>query len=67
MLAGLILAFVGIASLVYFIHPISVFIQASSIITATAEEIIAAVDCLFAQELNDDDGDGAPSGHLLPI
>ena len=57
-LAGLIIAFVGIASLIYFIHHISVLIQASSIIAATAEETIAAVDRLFAQELDDNDGDG---------
>jgi len=57
-LAGLIVAFVGIASLIYFIHHISVLIQASSIIAATAEETIAAVDRLFAQELDDDDRDG---------
>jgi len=58
MLTGLILAFVGIAYLIYFIHHISVSIQASSIIAATAEETIAAVDRLFAQELGNDDGDG---------
>lgn len=57
-LARLIIAFVGIASLIYFIHHISVFIQASSIIAATAEETIAAVDRLFAQELDDNDRDG---------
>ena len=54
-LAGLIFAFVGIASLIYFIHHISVAIQASSIIAATAEETIAAVDRLFAQELGNND------------
>lgn len=57
-LAGLIMAFVGIASLIYFIHHISVSIQASSIIAATAEETIAAVDHLFTQELDADDRDG---------
>ncbi len=57
-LAGLIIAFIGIASLIYFIHHISVLIQASSIIAATAEETIAAVDNLFAQELGDNDRDG---------
>ncbi len=57
-LAGLIIAFVGIASLIYFIHHISVLIQASSIIAATAEETIAAVDNLFAQKLGDNDRDG---------
>ena len=58
-LAGLIIAFVGIASLIYFIHHISMLIQASSIIAATAEETLAAVDRLYAKELDDDDGDGS--------
>ncbi|KGO33129.1 membrane protein [Desulfobulbus sp. Tol-SR] len=57
-LTGLIIAFVGIASLIYFIHHISVIIQASSIIAATAEETIAAVDRLFVQNLDDDDRNG---------
>lgn len=54
-LTGLLLAFVGIAYLIYFIHHISVSIQASSIIAATAEETIAAVDHLFSEELGDND------------
>ncbi|MBM9535648.1 DUF2254 domain-containing protein [Desulfobulbus alkaliphilus] len=58
MLAGLILAFVGIAYLIYFIHHISVAIQASSVIAATANETIAAVDNRFAKELGDNDRDG---------
>ena len=58
MLVGLILAFVGIAYLIYFIHHISVAIQASSIIAATANETTAAVDHLFPQELGDNDRDG---------
>lgn len=57
-LAGLIMAFVGIASLIYFIHHISVSIQASIIIATTAEETMAAVDHLFAQELDANDRDG---------
>jgi uncharacterized membrane protein len=59
-LTGLVLAFVGIASLIYFIHHISVSIQASSIIATTAEETIAAVDHLFAQEMGENDRDGTP-------
>ena len=55
MLTALILAFVGIAYLIYFIHHISVSIQASSIIAATAEETIAAMDHLFPQELGEND------------
>ena len=46
-LAGLILAFVGIGFLIYFIHHISMSIQASSIIAAAAQETIDAVDHLF--------------------
>lgn len=57
---GLILAFVGIAFLIYFIHHISKSIQASSIIARVAQETIEAVDQLFPQELGadgDEDGD----------
>ena len=59
-LAGLILAFVGIAFLIYFIHYISVSIQASSIIARASDETIAAVDQLFPKEMgegDDEDGD----------
>jgi len=52
-LGGLALAFVGIAFLIFFIHHISISIQASSIIAAAAEETIAAVDHLFPHELGD--------------
>ena len=64
-LAGLILAFVGIAFLIHFIHHISMSIQASSILAAVAQDAIAAVDHLFPQELGentdgaaDEEGDG---------
>jgi uncharacterized membrane protein len=60
-LVGLILAFVGIGYLIFFIHHISMSIQASSIIPAVAEETIAAVDHLFPQGVGDDveeDADG---------
>lgn len=50
---GLILAFVGIAFLIFFIHHISLSIQASSIIAAAAEETIAAVDHLFPKGLGE--------------
>ncbi|MFH0998492.1 MAG: DUF2254 domain-containing protein [Pseudomonadota bacterium] len=57
-LGGLILAFVGIAFLIYFIHHISMSIQASSIIARAAQETIAAVDQLFPEEVGEDeDGD----------
>lgn len=51
---GLILAFVGIGYLIFFIHYISMSIQASSIIATAAAETIAAVDQLFPQELAED-------------
>jgi uncharacterized membrane protein len=50
-MGGLILAFVGIAFLIYFIHYISMSIQASSIIARVSHETIAAVDHLFPNEL----------------
>ena len=52
-LGGLVLAFVGIAFLIYFIHHISLSIQASSIIAAAAEETIAAIDHLFPKGVGD--------------
>jgi uncharacterized membrane protein len=64
---GLVLAFVGIGFLIFFIHHISVSIQASSIIATAAEETIAAVDHLFPDELGDnaeEDADGSPAASL---
>lgn len=46
-LGGLVLAFVGIGMLIYFIHHIATSIQASSLIAATAQETLSAVDELF--------------------
>ena len=66
-LGGLALAFVGIAFLIYFIHHISMSIQASSIIAAAAEETISAVDHLFPKRLGDnadEDADGNPAAAL---
>jgi len=62
-LGGLVLAFVGIGYLIYFIHHISISIQASSIIAAAAEETIAAIDHLFPKGLGhnaDEDQVGSP-------
>ncbi len=53
-LGGLSLALIGIAFLIYFIHHISLSIQASNIIAAAAEETIAAVDHLFPRGFGDD-------------
>ncbi|MDI1230289.1 MAG: DUF2254 domain-containing protein [Methylobacter sp.] len=60
-LVGLILAFVGIAFLIYFIHHISMSIQASSILAAAAQDTINAVDHLFPNMLSknaDEEADG---------
>lgn len=60
-LGGLALAAIGIALLIYFIHHISVSIQASSIVSTAARETIAAVDQLFPEALGDDlDESAAP-------
>jgi len=66
-LGGLILAFVGIAYLVYFIHYISMSIQASRIIATAAHETIAAVDRLFPQELGDDADEDADGDLAMPL
>lgn len=60
-LGALILAFVGIAFLIYFIHHISVSIQASSIIAAAAQETIETVDHLFPEDMGNEsaEDDGA--------
>ncbi|MBK1732299.1 DUF2254 domain-containing protein [Thiococcus pfennigii] len=58
-LTGLMLAFVGIAVLIHFIHHIATSIQASSIVATAAQETLAAVDQLFPDELGDDDDRGA--------
>lgn len=50
-LFGLVLAFVGIAFLIFFIHHIAKSIQASSIIAAAAHETLMAVDHLFPKGL----------------
>ena len=61
-LVGLILAFVGIAFLIYFIHHISMSIQASNIIAAAAQETIAAVDHLLPKVLGEDADEDAHAG-----
>ena len=50
-LAGLMLAFVGIGFLIYFIHHIALSIQAASIIAAVSAETIEAVEHLFPERL----------------
>ncbi len=51
-LGGLVLAFVGIALLIYFIHHISMSIQASNVIARAAAETLVAIDKLFPNELD---------------
>jgi uncharacterized membrane protein len=58
-LAGLMLAFVGIAVLIHFIHHIATTIQASSIVATAAQETLAAVDRLFPEALGEDDDEAA--------
>ena len=48
-LAGLALAFVGIAALIYFIHHISTSIQAAHIIAGAAEDTLRTVDRLYPE------------------
>ncbi|MTW22067.1 DUF2254 domain-containing protein [Allochromatium palmeri] len=57
-LVGLLLAFVGIAVLIHFIHHIATSIQASSIVATAAQETLAAVDHLFPEALEADDDEG---------
>ncbi|MHB1215149.1 MAG: DUF2254 domain-containing protein [Thiobacillus sp.] len=60
-LFGLLLAFLGIAVLIYFIHHISASIQAAHILAAVTKETLEAVDVLFP----DDAGEEANS--TLPV
>ncbi len=52
-MVGLLLAFVGIAFLIYFIHHIALSIQAASIIAAVSNETLSAVDRLFPDRLGE--------------
>ncbi len=66
-LAGLFLAFVGIGFLIYFIHYISMSIQASHIIAAVAHETIAAVDHLFPKELGREADENIDGKSAMPL
>lgn len=66
-LTGLSLAFVGIACLIYFIHHISMSIQASSIIAAVTQETNAAVDHLFPEELDEETNEDADAYLAMPL
>lgn len=63
-MAGLILAFVGIAYLIYFIHHIALSIQASNIIATVARETIDAIDHLFPEGVGEE-ADDALQDELL--
>ncbi len=56
---GLLLAFVGIAVLIHFIHHIATSIQASSIVAKIAQETLAAVEQLFPQRLKEHEDEAA--------
>ncbi len=65
-LVGLMLAFVGIAVLIHFIHHIATSIQASSIVATAAQETLAAVHHLFPDALGEDDDENA-DGDLASV
>jgi uncharacterized membrane protein len=63
-----LLAFVGIAVLIFFIHHIASSIQASSIIASVAQETHASIDRLFPEkrEPGPDKTEGEENERLLP-
>ena len=63
-LFGLLLAFVGIAVLIYFIHHISASIQAAHILAAVAEETLDAIDHLFPEEVGEEANSTMPAANL---
>ena len=52
-LGGVVLAFVGIACLIFFIHHIATAIQAANILAAVSTETTAAIDRLFPEGLGE--------------
>lgn len=70
---GLLLALLGVAVLIYFIHHISKSIQAVEILAVVAAETTAAVERLFPAGVGDEDEDASPPAddggddwHALP-
>ena len=63
-----VLAFGGIAVLIFFIHHIASSIQASSIIASVADETDASIDRLFPEKLGygPDNAEGEEHDQLLP-
>jgi uncharacterized membrane protein len=69
-IGGLLLAFVGIAVLIYFIHHIATSIQAAHILEAVASETLAAIDRLFPDGVGEDEGRAVtdlPEGPWHPV
>jgi uncharacterized membrane protein len=56
-MGGVVLAFLGIGLLIFFIHHISVAIQASHILATAAGETLRAVEHLFPQDLGTGEDD----------
>lgn len=58
---GIVLAILGIAVLIYFVHHIASTLQASSIVARVAQDTFGTIDVLFPHGVgdNDDNGDDA--------
>ncbi len=54
-LLGVLLAILGIAVLIFFVHHIATTLQASEIVARITHETVAAVEKLFPDEIGDDD------------
>ena len=68
MLGAVLLALVGIAFLIFFIHHIAASIQAGEIIAGITRDTTKAVDRLFPQELGDEAEDAAgPADSLADL
>jgi uncharacterized membrane protein len=59
-LLGVLLAIVGIAVLIFFVHHIATTLQASEIVARITGETVAAVDRLFPDEVGHDASERAP-------
>ena len=59
---GLLLAVVSVGVFIYFIHHVSVSIQANEIVTRVGKELIEGIDCLFPENI----GPGAPPIPMEP-
>ncbi len=59
LLMSLVLAFVGIAMLIYFIHHIAMSLQATRVVAAIAESALPSVDRHFPDPFEPSDEDGA--------